>query len=74
VGDAQLRAQLSTMSHALSGLGRGRDPGIKMPEGFQADDLVDLVLAAGAGASDPSMVHAKLVRLELLKIKGLIAE
>ena len=36
----------------------------------KANDLVDEALAAGLGASDPMVVHAKMLRLELLKVKA----
>ena len=36
----------------------------------KADDLVDEILAAGGGGSDPITVHAKMLRLELLKVKA----
>ena len=36
----------------------------------KADNLIDEILAGGADASDPIVVHAKLIRLELLNVKG----
>ena len=33
-------------------------------------DLVDQLLGAGAGASDPIVVHAKRLRFELPRVKG----
>jgi hypothetical protein len=36
----------------------------------KTDNLVDELLEAGADASDPIVVDAKLIRLELLRVKG----
>jgi hypothetical protein len=36
----------------------------------KADDLVDEAIDAGHGRSDPLVTHAKMLRLELLKVKG----
>jgi len=36
----------------------------------KADDLVDEILAVGAGGSDPITVHAKMLCLELLNVKA----
>ena len=36
----------------------------------KADGLVDEVLAAGASESDPITIHAKMLRLELLRVKA----
>jgi hypothetical protein len=36
----------------------------------KANELVDGVIAAGFGKSDPMVVRAKLIRLELLQLKG----
>ncbi len=35
-----------------------------------ADDLVDEAIEVGHGRSDPLVVHAKMLRLELLKVKA----
>ena len=39
-------------------------------QAVKADDLVDELLAAGADASATIVVHARILRLELLKLKG----
>jgi hypothetical protein len=36
----------------------------------KADDLVDEAIGVGHGRSDPLVVHAKMLRLELLKVKA----
>ena len=36
----------------------------------KANELVDDILAAGFGKSDPVVVRAKMIRLELLQVKG----
>jgi hypothetical protein len=36
----------------------------------KADDLVAEAIAVGHGRSDPLVVHAKMLRLELLKVKA----
>jgi hypothetical protein len=36
----------------------------------KTDDLIDEALAAGHEGSDPIVVHAKMLRLELLKVKA----
>jgi hypothetical protein len=36
----------------------------------EADDLVDEAIEVGHGRSDPLVVHAKMPRLELLKVKA----
>jgi hypothetical protein len=36
----------------------------------KADDLVDEAIDVGHGRSDPLVVHAKMLRLELLKVKA----
>ena len=36
----------------------------------KADDLVDEGVAVGHGRSDPLVVHAKMLRLELLRVKA----
>ena len=36
----------------------------------KADDLVDEAIALGHGRSDPLVVHAKMLRLELLNVKA----
>jgi hypothetical protein len=36
----------------------------------KADDLVDEAIEVGYGRSDPLVVHAKMLRLELLKVKA----
>jgi hypothetical protein len=36
----------------------------------KADDLVDEAMDVGHGRSDPLVVHAKMLRLELLKVKA----
>lgn len=39
-------------------------------QGAKADDLVDEAIAVGHGWSDPLVVHAKRLRMELLKVKA----
>jgi hypothetical protein len=55
------------------GSARTRDPRARRPRrcraGRQADDLVDEAKAAGGG-DHPVTVHAKMLRLELLKVKA----
>ena len=36
----------------------------------KADDLVDEAIGVGHGRSDPLVTHAKMLRLELLKVKA----
>ena len=36
----------------------------------KADELVDEAIEVGHGRSDPLVVHAKMLRLELLKVKA----
>ncbi|MGH2634565.1 MAG: hypothetical protein ACRDHU_00195 [Actinomycetota bacterium] len=36
----------------------------------KTDDLVDEAIAVGLGRSDPLVAHAKMLRLELLKVKA----
>ena len=36
----------------------------------KADDLVDEAIEVGHGRSDPLVTHAKMLRLELLKVKA----
>jgi hypothetical protein len=36
----------------------------------KTDDLVDEAIAVGHGRSDPLVVHAKMLRMELLKVKA----
>ena len=36
----------------------------------KADDLVDEAIDVGHGRSDPLVVHAKMLRLELLRVKA----
>jgi hypothetical protein len=36
----------------------------------RADDLVDEAIEVGHGRSDPLVTHAKMLRLELLKVKA----
>jgi hypothetical protein len=36
----------------------------------KADDLVDEAIAVGHSRSDPLVVHAKMLRLELLKVEA----
>jgi len=36
----------------------------------KAEDLVDEAIGVGHGRSDPLVVHAKMLRLELLKVKA----
>ena len=36
----------------------------------KADDLVDEAIGVGHGRSDPLVVHAKMLRLELLNVKA----
>ena len=39
-------------------------------QAIKANDLIDEILAAGLGGSDPMTVHAKMLRLELLNVKA----
>lgn len=56
------------------GPARARDSRARHPHrrraGSQADDLVDEAIEVGHGRSYPLVTHAKMLRLDLLKVKA----
>jgi hypothetical protein len=55
------RRERDILEHAVRSVGE---------QAAKADDLVDEAIGVGHGRSDPLVTHAKMLRLELLKVKA----